>query len=512
MNTRTITKSDFLNISHGPNKFLDWSRNDLLEISKKLSLSLKGNKQYLYNNITNYFRLNPETVISINERQQAGDCPFENQPINNYCPENKPYMGKTKKGFNCCYFKPSPTRIKKLRHVAGEKYDALISRLIKSGYLYPNSTASKEENIKIIIYDTETTSLIYKNNYPYIVQLAMYTPETDEIFNEYIRPPINIDIESSGITKIYNVSKRSTYNPLLYSQPYKITKKKILENESDNYRRLAKFLYEQFSEFYDLDDILINELLKTNTYRLFKEKYTNTNENNFIASTLGSSNFDLLTQALKEIPTDLLTLLNNKMESLLHEQIIDIIENEHNVKTLQDEVPFDYIAEEFYDYVYKDTNENTIILMVAHNGKSFDEPILRKEFERVNKSFYIKDNVLFVDSYLLALAWLPEGYVDSYKLETLHHKFSEVDESIQLHNAINDVLVLWDVIKAIFRKFWGTDNIKFIQYKLLEFTFSSQLMNVKYLGQIAPYFNKSREYEQLGEKEILNEFDRPREK
>lgn len=126
--------------------------------------------------------------------------------------------------------------------------------------------------------------------------------------------------------------------------------------------------------------------------------------------------------------------------------------------------------------------ENQVIL-IAHNGFKFDEPIFRNEFAKIKKS--VPDNWIFADSYHMALTWIRPETVLNFKQATLYqHYLNSYLENA--HDALADTLGLWKILKAMMKELFSRNDLPFIKIKLLEFIYQSELLDYKYLKKTLP--------------------------
>ena len=150
------------------------------------------------------------------------DCkPTIRRPNNGLCPEEYPFLAKTKKNNPCCYKKPRFGAISKTTHRIGEEYDPNIQILLEKGIVRARpSTGEIEEfileqlldpkDVQLIIYDLETTGLPYRDKlygtnkliYPRVVQIALYNATTGEEFVTYVNPMRKMSVDAQAITGI----------------------------------------------------------------------------------------------------------------------------------------------------------------------------------------------------------------------------------------------------------------------------------------------------------------------
>ena len=163
---------------------------------------------------------------------------------------------------------------------------------------------------------------------------------------------------------------------------------------------------------------------------------------------------------------------------------------------------FSKIVNNFEDFIFKNTKKNDITLLIAHNN-NFDESKLRKEYGFIEKDF-IK-NIIFVDTLDLFRMWIHKKDIKfndhgrpvkgTYKLSTgkfddpeiigndLYQRFmGHAFENA--HNAITDIIALWDITKALFRYSFNRDDIQFITYILVLYTYHSELNDPEYMSHL----------------------------
>ena len=425
------------------------------------------------------------------------DCYSANRPFRAsdgsvYCPQSKPYMSRTKNNYDCCYVKPKFDSTKKLQHQLNEKHEQQLKRLINKGFIrrpsYLKDVGDKKisksiyspQNLqklfgvvhyKIIVYDLETSGLPYGKNYPDITQIAMYAPSSNgsgmtnetipsgEFYVSYVNPTKVVSPEASVVTNLYN-----TFEDLGgYYHGQGVDRKWVNRNpfmNSEIYLAEQKVLFP--SLFYHRQKLLDQLPLNCPDYA----------------------------QKANHIKT--------RAHEELHQRTTKKVIEKHGTKNLDSEPTFEEITDEIRDFIIKDTTADTIILMIAHNGDKFDEPVLRDQFKKAKRDYYLTDNIIFVDSYLLALLWIAEHQTENYKLGTLYKKFLGEDMP-GWHDAKADVTGLWKMIEGLFREVWKRDDQTFIAMKFLEFAFSSQLIDENYLRQVAEETFRSREFEDLYE-------------
>lgn len=104
---------------------------------------------------------------------------------------------------------------------------------------------------------------------------------------------------------------------------------------------------------------------------------------------------------------------------------------------VKDAPSFEVVAKEFLDFCQGD------VALIAHNADSFDAPFLRHEFKRNN--LFLPHDLLFIDS----LKWSRRYRRDlpRHSLQFLRQTYGI--ESNQAHRALNDVMTLMHVFKAM---------------------------------------------------------------
>jgi DNA polymerase III epsilon subunit-like protein len=485
------------------------------------------------------------------KKKSTYDCYSKNRPLqaedgSTYCPPNKPYLSQTKNGFDCCYAKPRYASIKKIKHQMGEEHDQQIKRLVKAGYLRhpkvsitPGVDLEKTygiTNFKIIIYDLETSGLPYGNNYPDITQIAMYAPQTDEYYMSYSKPDKPIDPGASEVTGIYSTfeDQGRYYNGYqwIYRNPFM---------NSSNYREVNEKYFPQFyhemnksiesiqtvkpdelalyvkstgilNQAHDLVDLIVEDINGMPEYKFVRENMPYAAKPGEVSTdhlvqfvALVESDDTLMDIFLGSLSPNTYTKLSDAARKfaeqnikaqyfgILHDMVTKEVVSKHHTVSLSDERPFSELTDEIRDFIIKDTDPDTIILMVAHNGQAFDEPVLKDSFNRAGRSFYLTDNILFVDSYLMALTWIAEHKTENYKLGTLYKNFLG-EEMPGWHDAKADVTGLWKMIEGLFDEVFGTKDPTFIAMKMLEFYFSSQLIDEDYLESTAKDIFRSKEF------------------
>jgi len=126
-------------------------------------------------------------------------------------------------------------------------------------------------------------------------------------------------------------------------------------------------------------------------------------------------------------------LINPKIpippETMMVHQISD--------EMVKDAPTFDEVAKEFCQFCQGD------IALIAHNADGFDTPFLRAEFKRNGVDF--PSEWLFIDS----LKWSRR-----YRKDLPRHSLQFLRQSYgipanQAHRALNDVMVLYEVFKAM---------------------------------------------------------------
>ena len=82
------------------------------------------------------------------------------------------------------------------------------------------------------------------------------------------------------------------------------------------------------------------------------------------------------------------------------------------------------------------------VYFVSHNNFGYDQIIIEIHFKRAKIQF--PKNWYFVDSYPILRKILPS--MPNYKLKTIYEKlFSEKDEKVDFHSALDDTLALYDI-------------------------------------------------------------------
>jgi hypothetical protein len=490
--------------------------------------------------------IRPETVtpqpfvVKKTSQKLANDCSSINRPKNGYCPPNKPYMSKTANKYDCCYNKPRFQSIKKIKHEMGEKHEKQLINLLKKGILRKSTgkwglgmSLDKLKNFKIIVYDLETTGRPFGDDLPDISQIAMYCPQTDEFYVSYAKPKKTFDRVASELTGIYETfifkggyfsgSQWVYLNPFMRSNHYLVTKEELYPHSSSKmFSDINKIniTHESIAGYimkYGLTNLgLVSErimayIANSKKYQEIAEKFPGLDNENLIVQYILflKSDKPALTSFLMTLPNDIYHMIEEyvykqKKLSIIksyneeqHEEITKIVVEKYGVKSVENELPFDQIIDDVDLFIKKGTDHDTIIFMVAHNGQSFDEPILRDGYKKAHKSFYFTDNILFIDSYLMTLQWIDKASTENFKLGTLYKKFLN-EEMPGWHDAKADVTGLWKMIMGLFNEVWNRNDFNFIAVKFLEKFYSSQLIDEYYLRSIAADIFRSKEYEDLG--------------
>lgn len=481
------------------------------------------------------------------------DCSRVNRPQNGYCPTNKPYMSMTPNGYQCCYAKPRFKSIKKVQHEIGEKHEQQLVNLLKKGVLKRTadkwSTATsleKFKNFKIVVYDLESTGLPYAGTYPDVTQIAMYSPRDNEFFVKYVNPTKPITAFASELTGIYKTFKdiggyysqnEWVYrNPFMRSGAYTSTKEKLYPGSlakmfADVSRmEIAEEVIVDMMMEYGLvnlglmDQNMLDHIVTLDTFKQFAESHAELDYNDSINQYLNIIEsyyyymlafFKALPPPLQKKVTDIVRELKRKdyikqYQQDQHPKIVEEAIKEYGLKSVENELPFGQIIDQVDQFIRKGTNSDTIIFMVAHNGQVFDEPVLRDEYKKAKKIFYLTDNILFVDSYLMALQWIDKSTTENFKLGTLYKKFIN-EEMPGWHDAKADVAGLWKMITGLFKEVWGRNDLPYIALGFLKFFYSSQMINEPYLRAVADEIFRSKEFEDLEiESEKVVDFLKPR--
>jgi DNA polymerase III epsilon subunit-like protein len=216
--------------------------------------------------------------------------------------------------------------------------------------------------------------------------------------------------------------------------------------------------------------------------------------------------YDLETTGLKDTDRIIQIAIYNPLdesyylESINPEMNIDkYIENLTGIsnESIKNKPKFKDDVQNIENFIYKDTDENTIILMIAHNN-SFDEFKLKYEYSLCQRN-YLK-NVLYCDSLDMFRCWIHgstyerdhnnKAIAGYFKLSTspkdgniygrdLYKKF--IGESLSNgHNALNDVIALWKVLKKMFETIWLSDDYNFICSLIVHFTLISELNDLEF--------------------------------
>jgi DNA polymerase III epsilon subunit-like protein len=446
-------------------------------------------------------------------------------------------MSITANGYPCCYARPRFQSVKKIRHEMGEKHEKQLVSLLKQGILRKvrnqwNLAVSLEKfkNYKIIVYDLETTGLPYGTNLPDVTQISMYSPQSNEYFVSYVKPQKPITAFASYLTKIYATFKDlgGYYDPdghWIYRNPFMRTPfyqeikaqfaKQMSYPEIDKFDIAVDTIIDAIHKhgFKRLNitlDQIGDTILNDDGFYALWEQHSTMQRDEVIDMYLSvlEANPQMLDEFVKKLPDDIYqNMVDNvfqviKKEALKdlykeqHQQIVEEVVRKYKVKSLENEPAFGEIADNIDKFIKKGTNRDTIIIMVAHNGQSFDEPILRDSFRKLNKGFYFTDNILFVDSYLMALQWIEKAKTLNFKLGTLYEKFLN-EEMPGWHDAKDDVTGLWKMIVGLFAEVWKNNDISFIALKFIEFFYASHLINEEYLRSVADEIFHSKEYEHL---------------
>jgi len=427
-----------------------------------------------------------------------------------------------------------------MKHEMGEKHEKQLVTLLKKGILRKSSSKGgleislgKLKNFKIIVYDLETTGRPFGNDLPDTSQIAMYSPQTEEFFVSYVKPEKPFDPVASELTGIYATFKNTggyfsgsqwvNRNPFMRSDHYLSVKQKLYPNTSaEIYDAISKIkmTYESVADYImsnglinlgSLSDEIIQYIAVSNQYKDIEEAFPGLKKDELIVQYISLLESDelLMVNFLKSLPVKLYGIISEyvyqqertkiikSFQDERHQKVTEMVVKEFGVKSVENELAFDKIIDDVDRFIKKGTNSDTIIFMVAHNGQSFDEPILRYEYKKTKKSFYLTDNILFIDSYLMALQWIDKADTENFKLGTLYKKFLN-EEMPGWHDAKADVTGLWKMILGLFKEVWNRNDYTFIALKFLEFFYSSQLINEEYLRTIADDIFLSKEYEDIG--------------
>lgn len=116
-------------------------------------------------------------------------------------------------------------------------------------------------------------------------------------------------------------------------------------------------------------------------------------------------------------------------ETIMIHQITDAM--------VKDEPNFGVVARAFVEFCEGD------VVLIAHNADSFDTPFLKNEFARNN--LQVPEEWIFLDS----LKWARRYRKDlpRHSLQFLRQTYGIAAN--QAHRALNDVMVLYDVFKAM---------------------------------------------------------------
>lgn len=144
---------------------------------------------------------------------------------------------------------------------------------------------------------------------------------------------------------------------------------------------------------------------------------------------------------------------------------------------------------------------NKITIMVAHNS-NFDENMLRKEYIKNNRQYPPK-NTIFIDSLEMCKTWISGHKYDIneytkkalkgvFKLSTNELDAPEVRNKDLYyryfnkpmeggHNSVNDIIGLYNVVQKLFHTVWGRNEYWFMNKKMLELHFISEILDTPYI-------------------------------
>lgn len=167
---------------------------------------------------------------------------------------------------------------------------------------------------------------------------------------------------------------------------------------------------------------------------------------------------------------------------------------------LSNEPEFNYCIDDLSEFI---KNDDGFTIMIAHNS-IFDENKLKYEYFLANKK--IPQNIIFADSLDMFRTWLSGNEYNTNEKTGLPLKgtfrlsscSSDSSDILGLdlytrfnghlmensHDALGDVIGLWDVFYKLFSKVWGRNEYWFICKKIIEFTFISEILDTPYINRL----------------------------
>ena len=159
------------------------------------------------------------------------------------------------------------------------------------------------------------------------------------------------------------------------------------------------------------------------------------------------------------------------------------------------------IVDELEEFVGSDSDKITI--MVAHNS-DFDERMLKREYRNMNRSLI--PNIVFADSLEMCRVWISSNKYELdersgkpvkgvFKLSTNENDREEVrgkdlynryfmENMPSGHDACGDVIGLYKVIRAMFLECWNNNEYWFMNKKILELTYISEILDTPYINDL----------------------------
>ena len=108
-------------------------------------------------------------------------------------------------------------------------------------------------------------------------------------------------------------------------------------------------------------------------------------------------------------------------------------------------IPLKSALEKFYEYI---KSFNVPVTLIAHNGKKFDELILKNACKSVDMVLFDDVNINYFDTYIMAKLLYPR--FKSYSLKNLCKNFNI--QNLNHHRALNDAIVCKNLYSYMFHE------------------------------------------------------------
>jgi DNA polymerase III epsilon subunit-like protein len=171
-------------------------------------------------------------------------------------------------------------------------------------------------------------------------------------------------------------------------------------------------------------------------------------------------------------------------------------------ESLINEPVFGDVVYELEDFI-NNKDSNKITIMIAHNS-DFDEKMIRREYRNINRS--LLPNIVFADSLEMCKVWISSNKYELdtkskkplkgiFKLSTNENDNEEIqgkdlynryfmENMPSGHDACGDVIGLYKVLCAMFLECWNNNEYWFMNKKILELTYISEILDTPYINDL----------------------------